>query len=291
METLSSCILCQSGNLQDLYTVESEYIEGDLPTKFQLQKCLDCGHVFVNPRPTQEELMKYYPSDCPNYASSHETGLEKAIKKNPPQETVASDSELFKILDIGFGQGDFLVEKAQAGWECYGVDPSPHAVATAKEKNPDLNLFCGDLVDAKYPDSFFDRVNLTHVLEHVPYPPETLKEIYRVLKPGGVLSIEVPNYGGLYYSLVSKSAEYFVPQHLSFFKPDTIKKALKDAGFQDVNVTTFFGNNMSYHVLHKLGIQKSFYKKSVLNQFMALLFVPFEVFLNKGDVLICDAIK
>jgi 2-polyprenyl-3-methyl-5-hydroxy-6-metoxy-1,4-benzoquinol methylase len=291
MITLTSCILCGSGDLENLYEVESEYIEDNLPSKFQLQQCKACRHTFVNPRPETEELMKYYPSDCPNYASSHETGIEKIVKKPQTEQENPKNKQKFKILDVGFGQGDYLVKMAGKGCECYGTDPSEHAVKVAQEKNPDFKLFCGDVTDAKYPDNFFDRINLTHVLEHVPFPPETLKELYRVLKLEGIIYIEVPNYAGIYYSLAKKAAEYFVPQHLSFFTPTTLEKALIDAGFADISISTSPGNNMSYHILHKLGIQRSFYKKSILNQLLGLFIVPFEMFLNWGDVVICDALK
>lgn len=295
---IKKCPVCDNNSFADVLEAKSEYVvesDDNLENKFRLVRCDKCGFVFVNPQPKGADLQQYYPETCPNYDTSFKTFPEKILNKITPNNKSAKIHQCSggrkKVLDVGFGQGDYLNEKHREGWECYGVDFSENAMDAALKKNSDLKLHLGSIKTAAYDDNFFDLVNASHVLEHVPDPLGTLQEVQRVLKHGGVFILDLPNFEGLYYSLAGKHAEYFVPQHLNFFSPITLAAILKKAGFKDPKVQTKFGNNLSYHILHRIGIQKSFYRKSVLNQLLGLLFFPIEVFFNKGDVIYSESVK
>jgi SAM-dependent methyltransferase len=101
-----------------------------------------------------------------------------------------------KVLDVGCGTGWFLAQMRDRGWETDGVEISETAARLGIEK-AGLRIFHGTLLDAKFPADCFDYVRLNHSFEHMTRPNETLREICRVLKPGGRVLIGVPNHGSL----------------------------------------------------------------------------------------------
>jgi ubiquinone/menaquinone biosynthesis C-methylase UbiE len=109
-----------------------------------------------------------------------------------------------RLLDLGCGEGDFIFMAKDKFEECYGVDVSSIGIERAKKISKDrsygnnIRFYNGD-VDEGLPfnTSFFDVVTCIAVLEHVFNPPNVLDEIYRVLKPGGMFIVQVPNIAWL----------------------------------------------------------------------------------------------
>lgn len=97
-----------------------------------------------------------------------------------------------RLLDVGCGDGAFLMQAQRRGWEVAGTEISPWAAAHAAA-TLGCKVFCGELRDAAYPEAHFDAVTLWHVLEHVTAPRSLLEEVRRVLAPNGVLLLAVPN--------------------------------------------------------------------------------------------------
>ncbi len=95
-----------------------------------------------------------------------------------------------KLLDIGCGHGDFLKSIHDKTKFSYGIDPDKRAI----EKNNFIkHKFVGFADNMPFEDNFFDVAVLTWVLEHIENPEASFKEIYRVLKPGGVVIFLTPN--------------------------------------------------------------------------------------------------
>src|SRR5208282_6419691 len=85
------------------------------------------------------------------------------------------------------------------------------------------------------PAASFDVVTLTDVIEHVPQPSGLLSEIYRVLRPGGVLLIVTPNFGSLFVRLYGLKAYGMWPdQHVIYFSRSSMTRLLRDSGFRRV---------------------------------------------------------
>ena len=239
-ESVDKCLLCNHENLEKQYTVEffMDLDNVDLK-KFMIVKCNSCGFQFISPRPTRKHMHHYYPSTCSFFHSKTETILDimfRLLKKQPK----IVDGTNKKVLDIGFGSGDYLLSMNENGWECYGIDTSEYAFNKLSKKSPSLKLKRSALEDSGYADFFFDHINMSAVIEHVHDPIELLKETYRLLKPSGTLAIMVPNHDGLHVKLAKKEAELFVPQHLSFFTPKTVQFALEKVCFQEIEVSTDF---------------------------------------------------
>lgn len=113
-----------------------------------------------------------------------------------------------KILDLGCGTGFFLDVAARGGLETYGIDISKEAVALSRKASPESTVILGQMEDLGEL-SDFDYVTAFGVLEHCIDTTKAISEAYRVLKPGGLFMVMVPNtkYGGPAMSIQSQIIE------------------------------------------------------------------------------------
>lgn len=117
-------------------------------------------------------------------------------------EKVSGSLRSKAILDIGSGQGNFLIECAQKGYSCVGLELNQRkiesALINAKKSGVEINIVSGRAESLPFKNSSFDFANLSEVIEHVQDPPKVLSELYRVLKPEGRAYVSVHNRFGFY---------------------------------------------------------------------------------------------
>ncbi|MBW2341104.1 MAG: class I SAM-dependent methyltransferase [Deltaproteobacteria bacterium] len=154
-----------------------------------------------------------------------------------------------KLLDVGCGDGAFLLLAEKSGWEISGTELSRYAAKYASDKSG-IKIFCGELFDAQYPTYAFDVVTMWHVLEHVTDPTRYLTEIHRILKPDGLLVVAVPNVNDIvmqiaYRIIKSRKMKLFSKDerevHLYHFSAETIKAYLDKTGFDCLKLSPDFG--------------------------------------------------
>ena len=133
-----------------------------------------------------------------------------------------------KILDVGCGLGFFL-SALDPEWKKYGIEISQFAAAQANKYG---KIFLGDLSEAQFLNNFFDVIFTHHVIEHVPNPEVFIKEIHRILKPGGHLILATPDFDsgcarrfGKNYRLLND------PTHISLFTNESMHRFLRDFDF------------------------------------------------------------
>jgi len=143
-----------------------------------------------------------------------------------------------KLLDVGAHSGVLLCAARELGYEPYGVEPEMEPCVYGKQ-HWDLDMFCGSLIEAQFPDNYFDIVTLLAVMEHMRNPLCELKEIKRVLKPDGMLVIEVPNIDSLMFKFTRRYWRHFIKGHLIHFSPNTLTAFLAKAGFNVVEIHSF----------------------------------------------------
>lgn len=210
-----------------------------------LVQCRGCGLVYVDPRPMPEEadyeeeffLHEYkdvygvdYIADRDNITRLARGRLE-AIERLKPKG---------KLLDVGCAAGFLLDEARRRGWEPRGVEVSRFASDYAR-RELHLEVFTGTLEAAKFPDGEFDVAVLYFVLEHLRDPLGLLRELHRLLKPGGLLSVAVPNIAGLYFRLnrpawMAERARH--QSHFYEFSPRTLRKILAAADMRVIAMTS-----------------------------------------------------
>jgi len=242
LKNLDKCDLCES-TILEFVDVVHDYNKG-FKGNFNLYKCKNCDLIFLNPQPTVEESLKYYTSDY--YQRTDEgTGIQKIVKNFTffLQKFHTKNPNIFKFfpflsqyvrgikiipdgkyLDAGCGNGTFLyaMKRINPSEEYYGVEPGNFDEEDIKAHG--LNVIRGTLEDAHYPDNYFDVITLNHVFEHVPDPSETMKELKRILKPGGILIIAVPNHNSFAYKIFGKFFwQLDVPRHLFHYSDKILK--------------------------------------------------------------------
>ena len=132
-----------------------------------------------------------------------------------------------RLLEIGVGSGSFLKAAQEHGYDVMGCDLSP-PICKRVENEHGILMYCGPLASLKS-DGHFDVVVMNHVLEHVQQPTKLLEDVMRLLVPGGILHIAVPNIA-CWEARLSGWTSY-EPYHLIYFDQKTLTKSVKEAGF------------------------------------------------------------
>ncbi len=218
--------------------------------RFTIVECTNCGLFYLNPKPDSTEIDRYYPEDYISYPKAIEDESSKFRKLDRRyglykrcNEVIKRTGKAGRILDVGCATGIFLYGMKQRGWETFGVEPSHHAAEFAR-KRFNLEVVEGYLEEANFESSYFDVVTLWDVLEHVPSPRETLKEISRILKPGGWLVLSLPNPDSWERSWFGKYwAGWDVPRHFHIFNQDTLTHYLQTADLKLVEISSFTGRH------------------------------------------------
>ncbi len=138
-----------------------------------------------------------------------------------------------RLLDIGCSSGALLQSAMTHGFDAEGVEPAAQAAEFAKSTG--LKVFHGYLEEARFPASSFDAVTLMEVIEHLPDPSALLREVWRVLKPNGVLVVGTGNGASWTVRLVGARWGYFQVAehggHISFFNPLSLAMLARRCGF------------------------------------------------------------
>ena len=241
----TTCNLCSSNQTVLYYKGRDRQLGGT--ERFQLVRCQQCGLIYLNPRPSRDEISRYYPDDYEPFIRfrHHRSGLlarwsyTRYLDKRC--RAVMRWKSSGRLLDVGCATGEFLARMKEYGWQVQGVELSPTASETARRKY-DLDVFTGDLAQARFPDRHFDVVTLWDVLEHLHDPLAELAEINRILKDDGLLVIELPNTKSFDAALFGS---YWIgldmPRHLYVFPPSSLETMLKQGGFQIVSQRCFSG--------------------------------------------------
>lgn len=208
-----------------------------------LVQCCGCGVFALHPQPRDERLAAAYSREY--YGSSRrkfiapiaalvnlfQGGRVRLVSRRIPGGG--------SILDIGCGNGGFLLQMQRRGYRVQGTEWTAGAAARVpKESN--IPMHVGDLSDLDLPPQSFDAITLWHVLEHLRRPRETLEKIRTLLKDDGTLFMSMPNaesaqanrYGAHWF-------HHDPPRHLFGFGPRSLTRLLEQTGFHIQRISTW----------------------------------------------------
>jgi len=259
LETVESCDLCGGRSFSTHRLWKDPLLFG--PEVWHLVRCDGCSLYFINPRPTRAAIGRFYPTDY----GAHTAGTTRpkawhrrissrdakplALWERPWMHVRQSVSWYRfpqwhgrgDVLDIGCGSGGRYLDVLKGlGWTTHGMDPSPIGIAAAKANGHDAVV--GMAEERHFDDESMDVITMWHVLEHTHSPTQALASCYRMLRPGGLLSLCVPNWGSLQATVFGPwwwSCD--APRHLFQFKRATLTRYLEQAGFLVENITTRSG--------------------------------------------------
>ena len=256
----ATCPLCQqAGARRQFYS--RDRIHG-IPGTFAIHRCDGCDAWFIQPWLTETEMLRYYPDEYGRYRhgasldKKNYRGWQRFVLENyygyPARD--GKDRDFVKsflawmlsfftakgvipyrgagrILDVGCGGGGYLYRLKQWGWDTYGVEPSETGAKQAQSLG--LTVKQGMIQDAGCENEFFDVIRLSNVVEHLPDPKATFREIQRILKPDGIVYITVPNTRSLVFQLF-RDNWYALdpPRHVISYSPKTLNVLAEATGFQ-----------------------------------------------------------
>lgn len=236
MESYDSCPACSSGEVSSFIACRDHFLSGET---FSLFRCAACGFIFTQGHPDAESSKKYYESE--EYVSHDDQAkgitnslyyMARSVMLRRKRKLVGKMTGLSKgsILDTGCGTGHFAAEMKKGGWDVTGIEPNVKAREYAENR---FGIKTLDPVEtASLSDCSFDCVTLWHVLEHIHDLKGYTGHLFRILKPGGVCLVALPNtssydcrhFGGYW-------AAWDVPRHLWHFNPQSFIAFVSAAGF------------------------------------------------------------
>lgn len=237
--------------------------------RYTLRRCASCGLVFLYPQPSSDGVVDYYSHG--KGTTFHPLARAPQIRSLRDQVRTEIDRQIYfsgripastsylvrglgriaagyfrysrryqtppagvgRTLDIGCGDGKYLAWLRDVwGWEVHGVELSAAATRLAREEL-NLDIRIGTLEEARFPAEYFDLVTMWDALEHISSPTQELREVARVLKPGGTLRVVVPNIASWPARIFKGAwAPLLPPEHLFHFSTHTLRAYLEKTGFQ-----------------------------------------------------------
>ena len=202
------CVVCLKGIVRPLWEAR-EYNTRDI---FRLEKCDVCGSSVTVPRLSSDELSKYYDS---LYYGKRKFFVDNLINYLRAKKVTQIDAFSGALLDVGCGNGLFLKRVKDLNWKVAGTEIAPESYI---DESVDSFVERKDLRYCFYDGGTFDAVTSWHSLEHMIQPADSVREMARVLKKGGYLFIEVPNFQSWQFRIFkSKCFHLDVPRHTYHF--------------------------------------------------------------------------
>lgn len=196
-----------------------------------------------------------------------------------------------RCLDAGCGDGVNLqwaagfFQKHYSNVKFTALDYNHLRVNRVVKNRLAKETLVGSLLEIPFNDSIFDIVFCNHVLEHIEQYQKALVEIMRVLKPGGLLLLGVPNEGCFLGRLRNRIIQRSIlkkTDHVNFFRSKIINEALRSAGFSVVRVYRegfFVPHSWAYYVFSCFALGR------------LMLFMLGRIFPSQSACLIVYAIK
>jgi len=230
----ATCYLCGAKKLRVLRSKLRHNIERNV------LECRNCSLVYLEPAHQdlkgfyEEEYRKLYTPVIGNALNSQELfDICLPIQKDRVERLKYLLDPTKKILDVGCASGAFLYSVKSYVNECRGMEFNSDNVRFVKEVLG-IKVYNESIEKADLPKDYFDIVTIFQVLEHVDDPLAFLKEIYNLLKPEGVICVEVPNIHDALLSVyeIEQYADFwFREPHIFNYSPQTLTLMLEKAGF------------------------------------------------------------
>jgi SAM-dependent methyltransferase len=272
LEAVDRCPLCSCTKRVTLHRNLTDRVFFCAPGKWQLYRCRDCDGAYLDPRPTLESVARAYTSyythepETDSEAPASAVGRFKRasyngylnrqynlelrpaiywsrwavaavprikLKRDLMARHLRLERSGARLLDIGCGNGAFVRTARALGWDAEGLDPDPSAAAAGRATG--LPITVGRLPKLDCPDASFAAVTMSHSIEHLHDPLAGLREIRRVLRPGGILWIATPNVNSNGHKLFGADWRGLEPpRHLVLFTAPSLTKTLSRAGFVQI---------------------------------------------------------
>jgi len=201
--------------------------------------CGRCDVAYLTPVPTLPELGAHYDE---GYYRDWVTSQRRSRRRLWRQRLalVRARRTGGDLLDVGCGDGSFLEAAQGAGFLCAGTELSDYAAERVRRRLR-IPVMTGPVRAIEWPAASFDVVTLWHVLEHLVNPRGDLAIVHRLVRPGGLLFVAVPNrlctvFNSVYRMIKGAPPPFYTPDerelHLFHFTPAGVRRLLEQQGFR-----------------------------------------------------------
>jgi 2-polyprenyl-3-methyl-5-hydroxy-6-metoxy-1,4-benzoquinol methylase len=236
-----TCALCGADDSRIKYTIDTRNIrfsslwvngvEHKLETQETIVECRRCGLAYVNPRLSADAA--YAPcTTAMELAYFAQTSMERRQAYSRLLDKISSwlGRPPATLLDIGCGDGLLVDLARRRGIHSAGAETSKQLVQLVRNQ-----LGADAIVEEQLdnlPSAHYDVITLINVIEHLQVPQDILRAGARLLKPGGILLVHTPNWGGLPARLDGPRWHQIEPfSHFYYFTGRTLGKMLRQSGF------------------------------------------------------------
>jgi SAM-dependent methyltransferase len=219
------CVFCGPAH-SDVTIVEND---------FEARQCSECGLIFLSPRPSRERVADLYrldeahdPAELRLSAAGHPVGRLYARHE---LRQVRRHAGRGRLLEVGAGNGNVLVEARRRGFDVRGVELNPIQAAFIRDQ---LGIPCFESLDEVKRDRRekpFDVIYHRDVLSHFFDPLEEFSTLNGLLVDGGTMVFETGNLGDVDHSYFRHIPDFQLPDHLFFFSERSIDELLRRTGF------------------------------------------------------------
>lgn len=261
------CVLCSNSHYEALFSGES----------WKVKRCTKCGLVSTDRKTVDMDYQFYHRDDDYKKLESHFRNIFQ--KRVNIVKKYKSDKGI--VLDIGCSNGTMLDIFQKEGWETWGVEPSENAEYAIDKGHKVLQ---STFEKVKITPDYFDVIILNHTLEHLDNPLEVLTKINTLLKKGGIVLVDVPNFGSLLSELSREHWIYLLPNEHNFqFTKDSLGKIFEKA---NLNVIYFESRSGIFEFDDPIfELKQSLFgmKKRFITSILSLPYSLIATLLNRGD--------
>ncbi len=212
------------------------------------QRCGDCRTIYINPRPTEDQLADFY-RNSQNYEywnkyifpATEDARREKIFKPRAERVREICKKQKMKpktLVEVGAGFGTFCEEVQKLGFveKVIAVEPTPGLAQTCRAKG--LNVIESPVEKAEFAPGSVDLVCSFEVLEHLFDPADFIEKCAKIMRPGGLAVITNPNGEGFDVVVSPEHSGTVDVEHLNYFNPDSMRVLFERFGFEVLEVTT-----------------------------------------------------
>ena len=272
LQSLGACPACTGRASRIVFERRDD--EASMPDLWRMHACASCDSIYLDPRPDDASLPAAYEDYLTHEVREVEAALTDpgtqwalvrdylawrfGLRGGPARfggrvlfslvepwrlKLDRFGRHLFRsnfpnagrLLDVGCGNGEFLLLARAMGWQAEGVEPDPKAAAICRDRNLDVVQGGIEALDDRAGE--YDAITLNQVIEHVPDPRDVLARCRRLLKPGGMLWLGYPNPQALGIRVFGAGwCALHPPYHLCMPSQRVLRSWLDEAGFERVSI-------------------------------------------------------
>lgn len=213
-------------------------------------KCRSCGFVFTSPRFSAQDYDRIYQSIPTPHEGNSAFDPAKTARFRRLAREVRRNVDQGPHLDFGCGDGAFLQMLDYPGGLGFEIGPPGRRSAGAAD------IITGNWADvggsSDVPPGSMDFVTAFDVLEHLPRIREDVALLRRVLKPGGLFFVSVPNVQSMAARVMGHRWNMLLLEHLWYFSPDTLRTFLAASGFEHIKTVSVPFDAPIPHIITRL---------------------------------------